>query len=42
LCTKHEAYMARTHQGTSLDPRELNPDDWEYLIEKDLENARQI
>jgi hypothetical protein len=35
LCTKHEARMAREHKGYSLDPRDLTPDDWQYLIEKD-------
>jgi hypothetical protein len=37
LCTKHEAHMARQHQGHSLEPKDLTPDDWQYLIEKDLE-----
>lgn len=37
LCTKHEAYMARAHQGRSLESEDLNPSDWQYLEEKDLE-----
>jgi len=37
LCTKHEARMAREHQGRSLDSKDLDSDDWEYLREKDLE-----
>ncbi|MGD0159437.1 MAG: hypothetical protein ABSB89_03985 [Candidatus Bathyarchaeia archaeon] len=37
LCTKHEAFMARQHQGHSVDRDHLTPDDWRYLRQKDLE-----
>jgi hypothetical protein len=42
LCTKHEACMARAHQGRSFDPKELNPDDWQYLIEKDEDDELEV
>ena len=35
LCTKHEAYMVRAHQGFSVESKDLTPDDRRYLIEKD-------
>lgn len=35
LCTKHEAYLARTHWGRHIEPSELDKNDVRYLEEKD-------